>query len=543
MLRGRRGLAIITGLFIVLTIFTLVTLTISDARRSLEVTRYAADRTQAYFEARSGVERSLKSLNEQPAWEAEHTGTMQAAEYKSPAGAVTRVWVEPVDAEHIRIRAVCKQNHTTAEACEFLNRRRPVDGTTIALWKPEGPDSLFIKRESEGGWTNLPPPPKTFWVQDQNGAWTQQETVTYSNGKPKPVEDLKHLTGDAHGNLYAVWSRDSNPDMIYRYDGATKSWALLPALPKMVLQDGAFVPTGNLVGSIEGLASNGEKLLYALNRMDDTVDAIHVLDLEQQQNGWTTLPPVPARVFRPGQNGWEQLAHYSKGFRSLSVDGRGNAYALTNLVGYPDTLHYFAPTSSDAPGQGQWRVLPPIPDGHFELEPGRAPRFVEDNTYVGKARQLSVGPDGRVVVRQGQQQMDMIYAFSPDASVAPGQVPVQGGAWNAVDPAPRIFYNSQGERQVQPGEYALQHQRNAMTKSGKLVASWQEGDRQSLLRYDFGTKSWDDLPPIPRKRNVVNDAKDVVELTLPGFNPDLAGLDGGGVADTSRWEYTRAGSY
>lgn len=542
LLKSRRGVAMITGLFIVLLVTTLVTLTISDARRSLEVTQYASFRTQAYFEAHSAVERGLKSLNENPTWDNDHRGETAASQAQSAEGITTWCWTEPgPDLEHVYLRARARVNQTEVLSCQLLSRRHPVDGVSLALWEPSGPDTIYMKKNSAGNWDHVGPPPRSYWTQDGSGLWTIPVTEKYADGKDKVVENLRNTVGDAYGNVFATWSRDNNPDMVYRLDSQTKAWSLLPGVPKLDRQGTQFVANGDLVGSIEHLASNGENHLYALNEQSGA-DAITVLDLNQTGVGWKSLPAAPKRYYDPQSQDWLQPPdQYAKSFADISVDKKGQVYGKLGVDGLPDSIYCFVPDSLNQPEVGHWQNLPPIPQGQWHLGAGGEAIWEAENQYVGKARQLTVSNDGRVVVRQSRDGVDTLYVFTPaDSSGGPDFV--RSGSWEPIKPAPRVFYNGNHERKTEPG-FSGDFNRHATDQEGRLITSWSRDGYDTIFQYDFSKKSWTDMPAIERIRYDIDADHNLVALPPDGWIGGIKSLGGAGLTDTGSWEYQSAGRF
>jgi hypothetical protein len=534
----------ITGLFVVLLVTTLVTLTVSDARRSLEVTQYASFRTQAYFEARSAVERGLKSLNENSTWDTDHRGQEKAFRVESGQGVTTWAWTEPgPDSEQVYLRARALVNHTEVVACELLTRRHPVDGISLALWEPDGLDTIFIKKNSASTWDHVGPPPRSYWTKDGSGLWTVPNTEKYADGKDKYVGNLRNTVGDAHGNVFASWSRDGDPDMVYRMDGQTKSWSLLPGVPRTVRQGSQFVPTGDLVGSLEHLAHNGEDCLYALNEQDGA-DAITVLDTAHIESGWKSLPPAPKRYYEPQSGQWILPEDkYAKSFADISVDKKGHVYGKLGVEDRPDSIYRFVPDSPDHPEIGTWQNLPPIPQGQWHLGPGGKPVWEAENKFVGKARQLTVSSDGRVVVRQSRDGVDTLYAFTPGESSASGNPNfVHPGSWEPIKPAPRVYYNGNHERRTEPG-FSGDFNRHATDHEGRLITSWSRDGYDTLFQYDFEKKAWTDLPPVERVRYDVDADHNLVAGPPNGWITGIKSLGGAGLTDTGKWEYQSAGKF
>lgn len=538
----RRGVAIITGLFVVMLVTTLVTLTVTDARRSLEVTQFASFRTQAYFQARSAVERGLKALNELPAWETTYQGEANALVVSGTDGIVTRCWCEPgPDAEHIFLRARALVNQTEATACELITRRHPVDGISIVLWEPSGLDTIYTKKNSESSWTPVGPPPKTFWTRDANGAWTVPETDTYADGKVKHVGNLRNTVGDAHGNLFGMWSRDDNPDMVYRLDAQTRQWTLLPGVPRMTWNGTGFQDSGSLVGTLDHLASNGENLLYALNEQDG-LDAVTVLDVARPEEGWKHLPPAPRRHYDDESRQWIQPAgQYAKSFAEISVNKAGQVYAKMGVDNEPDSIYRFVPDDPQRPDTGHWQNLPPIPQGQWHLGPGGEAVWEDEHRLVGGARQLTVSSEGRLVVRQSRDGVDTLYVFSP-AEGGSGPAFVDPGSWEPIKPAPRVYYDGSLQRRVVPG-FAGDFKRHATDHEGRLLTSWERDGYDTYFQYDFDKKAWTDQPPIPRVRFDEDSNHDLVALPPDGHIGGIKSLGGGGLTDTGSWEYRSAGKF
>lgn len=535
---GRRGVAIITALFVVMLVTTLVTLTLSEARRSLEITRFAAARTEAYFRARSAVERGLKSLNEQPLWESTHEGPGAAQE---TFDGTCRTWVETVNSERLYLLAEARVGEVRVQSCQVILRKRPVDALTLALWKPDGPDTVLFKKASEADWNHAGPPPRMFWDKDGSGNWTVPQTITYGDGKPKYVNDLEMVTGDSQGNLYAVWTRDGEADMVFKFDGDTQEWTLLPGVPRMVFSAGQFQPNGELVGSLDHLASNGDKLLYALNEQDG-VDAISVLDVDDTNTGWKTLPPMPKRIWNKSQNRWDEYPDsFAKSTKRVSADADGNVYARFSVEDKPDTIYRFVPQADD-PSQGEWQCLPPIPDGYWDLQADGNHQFQLDGGFVGKSKQLTVSPEGQVVVRQSRSGVDTHYVFVAEGGPTEGSFE-RPGHWEPIRPAPRVYFDSSGARHEEDG-VSGDFKNSAVDQAGGLLTQWARGGLDTLFRYDFPEKEWKDLPPIPKVRYDVDANHDLVPQQYPGeFIGAVEGLGGGGIADLTRWEYQRGGSY
>lgn len=540
--RGRRGVALITGLFVVILVTTIVTLTLSDARRSLEVTQFAGFRTQAFFEARSAIERGLKSLNEDSAWEATHQGENAALEFTSPEGLIIACWVEPgPDPEHIFLRSRARIHQVEVLSCELISRRRPVDGVSIVLWEPDGLDTVYTKKNSSDRWEATGPPQQMHWTQDGSGQWTVPVTRQYSNGKPRYVGNLRNTTGDAHGNLFATWKRDSNPDMVYRLDGQTKNWELLPGVPRMTWNGSQFQATGDLVGSLEHIASNGENLLFALNEQSN-LDAITVLDLDQREAGWKVLPPAPRRYYHPGNQNWVVSPDaYAKSFADISVDKKGQVYGKMSVDGKPDTIYQFVPHDPAHPDRGTWKNLPPIPQGRWRQGADGQAVWEDENKLVGNARQLTVSGDGRVVVRQSRDGVDTLYAFTPGEGPE-GPEYVQSGSWEPIKPAPRVYYNGRLERVVKPG-FAGDFKRHATDYEGRLLTSWERDGYDTYSQYDFDKKVWTDQPPIPRIRHSLDSNRDLIAEPPNGWIGGIRSLGGGGIADLSKWEYQSVGKF
>jgi len=537
----RRGVALITALFVVMLVTTLVTLTVSDARRSLEVTQYASFRTQAYFQARSGVERGLKGLNENASWETTYSNEAVALKSEGTDGITTWTWCEPgPDSEHLYLRARARVNQCEALACELITRRHPVDGISIVLWEPSGLDTIYTKKNSASSWDPLGPPPKTYWNKDANGQWLVPVTSTYADGKPEYVANLRNTVGDAYGNLFATWARDNNPDMVYRLDGQTRKWSLLPGVPKTVWNGAQFEDTGDLVGSLEHLACNGEKLLYALNEQDG-LDAITVMDVSSSTPAWKNLPPAPKRYFDGGSQQWvEPAGKYAKSFAEISVDKGGHVYGKLGIDGEPDSIYRFVPNDAQNPEQGTWQNLPPIPQGQWHLGPDGEAIWEDEHKFVGGAKQLTVSSDGRLVVRQSRDGVDTLYTFTPGEGSGPDFV--QKGSWEPIKPAPRVYYDGNLQRQVAPG-FAGDFKRHATDHQGRLLTSWERDGYDTYFQYDFETRTWTDQPPIPRVRHDVDANHDLVTLPPDGYIGGIKSLGGGGLTDTGRWEYRSAGQF
>jgi len=527
----------------VILVTTMVTLTVSQARRSLEVTQFASFRTQAYFEARSAIERGLKFLNEDPGWEATHQGQEAALETTSPDGLTTWSWVEPgPDADHVFLRARARINYTEVFSCELISRRRPVDGVSIVLWEPDGLDTVYIKKNSSDQWDPVGPPQQTYWTKDAAGQWTVPVTRQYGDGKPRYIGNLRNTTGDAHGNLFATWKRDSNPDMVYRLDGQTKAWSLLPGVPDLNWNGSQFQATGNLVGSLEHIASNGENLLYALNEQS-SLDAITVLDLKQQESGWKVLPPAPKRYYNPGDQDWVVSADaYAKSFADISVDKKGQVYGKLGIDGKPDTIYQFVPADPAHPEQGTWKNLPPIPQGQWHMGADGQATWEDEKKFVGSAKQLTVSADGRVVVRQSRDGVDTLYAFTPGQGAGEGPDYLLAGSWEPIKPAPRVYYNGSLERIVKPG-FAGDFKRHATDFEGRLLTSWERDGYDTYFQYDFDKKAWTDQPPIPKVRHSIDSNHDLVAEPPSGYVGGIRSMGGAGISDLSRWEYKSVGKF
>ena len=94
--RNNHGLAILTALFVVLTLYVLVTITVAQAQVNLHVTRQAHLKVQAHFLSQAAVQLCLKNLNDIPGYQQAHLGEVNADHPDLGEGKVT-VWLEPLD--------------------------------------------------------------------------------------------------------------------------------------------------------------------------------------------------------------------------------------------------------------------------------------------------------------------------------------------------------------------------------------------------------------------------------------------------------------
>lgn len=192
MRKGRQGIVFITGLFLCMVIFAMVTASLGSTRRSMRITRFSHFHAQARFASRTAVARCLKRLNQEPAWEADHQGRSKAHRQSTAAGVNWEAWLENEGANSLRLQVVARQAETEERCTVWLARLARTRGHWLAL---TASGQVF---QHTTGWNRLPDPPVP----------------------------LAHPLGDRYGNLYGAARAQAG--QLVTYQAAAMEWSRLP---------------------------------------------------------------------------------------------------------------------------------------------------------------------------------------------------------------------------------------------------------------------------------------------------------------------------
>ncbi|MEW6279107.1 MAG: hypothetical protein AB1758_10815 [Candidatus Eremiobacterota bacterium] len=480
----RRGVAILTAMFVVVMLFSLIIAITAQTNSNTLFLRRGHQESQAYFSAKAGVNLALKSLNDDPTWETAHGSRDTAQRMESPP-ATMDVWVEPsAQPNLVYLHCVARvdglQDHVTAAILKGSDIR----GTVYAEVNRDGIDSLLYTTLNSPTWTPVPPAPNQFYRHD---AATDTIQLVQAGGF---ASNLGYVCPDDQGNLYVVMRRDGS-DAVFKFDPDTTTWS---ALPPVISQywNGAgqlIVRPDKVAGDLRDLTSNGsDRLMVRLNR--DNIDTIYSFDLgawaADPNTAWIPLQPAPKRYYNDSGT-LINADGFSPNLRHMSMDREGNLYAVQGFDSRPDTIYQYALETAS------WNVLPPPPRVLIRSSDGEI--RVSTDAYPGNFRSgVAAGPDGEVYAGYDpDNRATTIYKFSPSGPAKVGVVP---GQWTWLSPPPRRYHS--GTAIVDQGGFAGNLRYLSVDVDGNLYAQWARGGRDEVFGYSSRRAYWELLDPIPK---------------------------------------------
>lgn len=223
----------------------------------------------------------------------------------------------------------------------------------------------------------------TIYTFDPN-AWESDPTTQWGTIKPAPNKhyndagvlitgggkspNLRFLSMEPGGTLYAVQAVDDDPDTMFRYDFNTDTWSVLPPPPRVLFKkDGTVVVQPNKYphNFKGGMAAGPDGEVYVCYDPDDYASTIYKFSPSGPPvNGvvpgqWTWLPPPPKRV--NGANGVVVQSGFCSNLRFLKVDKDGNLYARWARDGRDEVFAYSARS-------GYWELLKSLPLEYYDKD-------------------------------------------------------------------------------------------------------------------------------------------------------------------------------
>lgn len=209
-------------------------------------------------------------------------------------------------------------------------------------------------------------------------AWEADPTVTWSTIKPAPKRyyndagvlidgsgfshNLRNLSLDPNGTLYAVQGIDGRPDTMFSYDFASAQWSLLPPPPRVRYRtDGTVqVETGSYPGNFAGgMAAGPEGEVFVCYDPDDRASTIYKFSPSGPADAsgvvpgqWTWLSPPPRRYNTSA--GVVEQGGFCGNLRYLNVDRDGNVYVRWARSGRDEVMAMSARS-------GYWELLGSLP--------------------------------------------------------------------------------------------------------------------------------------------------------------------------------------
>lgn len=207
-------------------------------------------------------------------------------------------------------------------------------------------------------WTTIKPAPRRYY----NDAGLLKDGSGFS-------PNLRYLSMEPGGTLYAVQAVDKNPDTMFRYDFESQTWSVLPPPPRVLYKkDGTVLvqPTLYPHNFKGGMAAGPDGEVYVSYDPDDYASTIYKFSPSGSPDSagvlpgqWTWLPPPPKRVNT--SSGVVVQTGFCGNLRYLKVDKDGNLYARWARDGRDEIMAY-------SKASGYWQLLKPLPLQYYSSD-------------------------------------------------------------------------------------------------------------------------------------------------------------------------------
>ena len=482
----RRGVAIMTAMFLVIIVYSLIIGISSQTAQDTLFLRQGYLKSQSVFAARAGVNLGLKHMVETAGWETSHDSESKAEEM-DVEGAHLKIWTGPTTQPNV-LYLYCQATYrdVTETVTATVARGTDIQGTVFAeVSRDHGLDSLFFSTPNSPTWTIVPPAPLRYYI---HTAATDTIDLLTIAGEYAP--NLGFVCPDDEGNLYVAMRRgNGKSDAVYRYkkDG---TWEVLPPVISAYWNGAGVLTTRSdkVAGDLRDLTSDGKnRLVVRLER--DNIDTLYTLDIDKWETdpttAWTAIKPAPNKyykddgVLRTGPG-------YSPNLRGLSMEPGGTLYAVQGNDNDPDAMFRY-----DFNDQ-TWSVLPPPPrvlykkDGTVLVQPSLYP-----HNFKGG---MAAGPDGEVYAcYDPDNYASTIYKFSP--SGAPDSSGIVPGQWTWLAPPPKKVNTSTGV--VTQKGFCSNLRYLKVDKDGNLYARWARDGRDEVMARSKATGYWSLMKSLP----------------------------------------------
>lgn len=510
-----RGVAIPTALFIVLVLFSLITITVFTVNQNVRFTYRSHYKTQAYFLAKAADNKAIYLLSTDPGWEAAHTGQTNAYEEDFGNGMRFRVWLEqhPLYANLYFLRGEGLINANSAaeinESYDLVVKKEPeVYGTYFARKSIPGYPDVVYYRNQASDWTPIPPVPRMRY--DSSFALT----IATPTGIGSYATNMTSGVGDQKGNFYGVWRLDGI-DTLYKYSVTDDKWiSIYPPAKQWYDSSGVLQSADGPCPNFHEIATDGTKYLYARFGREG-IDTIYRCNLETATDSsaeWSVLPAAPRRHY-DATGALVDDGGIAGNLCDLDADGQGNLICRNSRDGI-DTIYRYSEST------GQWGNVPPVPKRYYTYQDG-APVEHAGAGYI-ELTKLSLSKDGILYGRWSRDNIDTIYRF-------PARDNENG--WGTIPPSPYEIYNRLGDLVYKPESCLYNFDRSAVNGNGVLALRYPGPSPDAIITIkDVMTPSYETLPPVPRVRYGWNDVTQTLDM-IPqtGYESLIDEIGGGGI--------------
>ncbi|MEW6279115.1 MAG: hypothetical protein AB1758_10855 [Candidatus Eremiobacterota bacterium] len=551
-MRDRAGVGLPTVLLLVLLIFFLATVLVTQANYDLRYAGVQAERTHALFLAKAMVNEALSNLNRDPGWESYTRDTPFRTQWDQFE---VLTWCEP-DPDNPSVlylfgRATPLGGGAPQEFMRTVVRSPDVTGTAFALvphFDSRRTNSIFMANTAQTDWQLLPPAQQQYYLPDG----------TLRVIPDKYCTSLSFSVADRRGNLYSKYDpyldgggflanllqrflkeameqnrgthlfnlvafadsmvkpstgNEINTGLLMRYNVVERAWKALPPFPGLYYKnDGSQGSLGEIgaPGIVGPLSTDGERYLYATCWLEGP-DFVYRFDMDTQQ--WSTLPPGP------------DMRYAADG----SIQGSGLASQMYDTAVGGDKLYAHCGSSKTEQvmvefddAAGAWKPLPAIPrqlyDRSGQLVSNPEPLIIGD---------ITASDDGVYAVSvAGNTGVDTVFRYS-------------GGGWTPIKPPQEASYQPDGTL-VQGSQLSSTIDYLSVDGEGNvLVKAPYQNQPDTLYRYSPKQGEYEILPPLPQQLYDVNGSRQ----DGSGYFDLTGGVFGGATESGGATRYEPAASF
>ncbi len=385
-----RGIILLSALAIAFIMALWVAAAVQRTTMQSSSVVFSHKKSRAYYLARTGISRSLYSINISPHWVNNHNSREQA-DSTTTEGA--ECWVETIGGQ-LLLRCVAEVDRQTAKLDVPLLAIDTGEPRVLAVSPSlgSGPDVIAWTGVNTEGWHSLPPIPGQTEILDICGGEGAATFALATDGsvstvwRYRPGRGWMQLPDFPPGVTLSSIAVGSGSRLLGL--GSDNSLVVLP-LNSSLEWEQVEAPSGADLSAIAPSIAN-QPLAYVTA---ETSGSPSVYQLNLTSNHWSQIP-VPSAVQHDAEGQPQATGGAVPNFEGgIAADEQGNIFVASNPPGESAVLYRFEPELPGA-STGTWQAFPAIP--HFEWDPDTG---IQGHGFAQRFADLKADTEGHLWVR------------------------------------------------------------------------------------------------------------------------------------------------
>lgn len=362
-IKKSQGIVLVTALVVAFIMALWVTAALYRNSFMTSGVLYSHRKSESYFLAKRAVSRSLHFLNSDGGWATRHNSKASADDLTEGA----LCWVES-SASGMLLKCDATVG---SQATSLVVPIKTLDSGDTHLYSitpsvGAGPDVIAWKTAESAVWDTLPPIPGTASILSTTGTGNGEvysvataptgETFLWRYRSGRGWIKMPELPAGVTissvkvGNSTRLVAMDNQNSLQTLNLNSTLQWEEIPAPDGVILTDATLPVTESEHIYVAGLSTSGA--------------SIHHYDVDL--GSWVELPaPEAAHISQANGEILDQSGPVPNFEGGVAVDPEGNVYAASNPPGEPSVIYKYA-TDGVGSDNGEWRVLPPVPNYRWD---------------------------------------------------------------------------------------------------------------------------------------------------------------------------------